>query len=321
MNRSRFLLVVLLLGGLLGTAWASTTAASHQKRLDDFRAQAEAQRKSQKLDSKPALYGKYPTPELTLEQEVEVRPGTEVTVSSPGRFTPGSLVTVPSPDVEVLSSKVTANRVEARVRVSPTALPQACSLEVYSPVSLAHSSAPALRIGGESRFELKLANGMTTRWQVKAGETGMVGTSEWFKGGKSLGTRGVTLEPGSEGLRAGLELTEEELAAATEAQESTAQSPAQAEYNALLEKIQAECGSQPAQAQIACFQKHTAKLEALQAKLEEQGNAEQSRSVSALCDELRLEAKDGQVNGYAVKCRGSTGQVKVTGTYRTAASK
>ncbi len=321
MNRNRFLIALVSLGGLLGSAWASATASSHQKRLAEFTAQAEAARKSQKLNDRRALFGKYPTPELTLDQEVEVRPGAELTVSSGGSFVPGSLVVVPCDDVELLSSQVKDKRVEARLRVRPHALPQSCDLEVYSPVSLAHGSARALKIVGDSVWELKLANGMTTRWQVKAGETGMVGTSEWFKGGKSLGTRGVTLEPGSEGLRAGLELTEEELAAATEAQESTAQSPAQAEYNALLEKIQAECGSQPAQAQIACFQKHTAKLEALQAKLEEQGNAEQSRSVSALCDELRLEAKDGQVNGYAVKCRGSTGQVKVTGTYRTAASK
>jgi hypothetical protein len=48
--------------------------------------------------------------------------------------------------VEVLSQKVTENRVEVKVRATNSALPGVCELEVLSPVSLAYERVAALRV-------------------------------------------------------------------------------------------------------------------------------------------------------------------------------
>lgn len=326
MNRNRFLVAALAMGGLLGAAEVRSTTADQQKRLEEFSAKAMAARRSQNLEGKRnALVTKYPTPEIALSGVVDTVPGNELVLKVPGSFVPDSLVTMPCEGIEVLSSKVTARQVEARVRVSPNALPGTCEVHVYSPVSLTHSQAPAVRVGGDYVWELKLANGMTSRWKTSVGTGGaaLAGQSEWFQGGKALGTRKVELESASYGLQATVQRTEAEDNAAYEIQNNTPEGDATADkLNALLDKITEECSKVPEEKQAACSQKYEGQMEALQKKMYAQKDttAKKANSVSAVCSELKLKVRDGKVTGTGSNCGGAD-NVAVTGTFKPVSAK
>lgn len=326
MNRNRFLVAALAMGGLLGAAEVRSTTADQQKRLEEFQAKAMAARRSQNLEGKRnALVTKYPTPEISLSRMVDTVPGNELVLKVPGSFVPDSLVTLPCEGFEVLSSKVTARQVEARVRVGPNAMPGECELHVYSPVSLTHSQVPAVRVGGDYVWELKLANGMTSRWKTSVGTGGAVlaGQSEWFQGGKPLGTRKVELESASYGLQATVQRTEAEDNAAYEIQNKPSESDNTAEQlSALLDKITEECSKLPDNKQAACSQKYQGQMDALQKKLYDQRDttAKKAAGVSAVCSELKLKVRDGKVTGTGSNCGGAN-DVAVTGTFKPAAKK
>jgi len=326
MNRKVFVVSLLGLGGLVAAAEVRSTLAEQQQRLRDFRAKAQEARKAQKLDgNREALVSKYPTPEIGFIEPMEARGGSEMTLAANGRYVPGSLVVVPCEGVEVLSTKVTAERAEARVRIRPNAMPAECDLQVVSPVSAISRSKEALRIRADSVWELKLSNGMTTRWTVegKGGPT-LTGRSEWFAKGKPLGARAIVIERSGDEARVAVEASEEETQASVKAAEgSTAGMEALGKkMEALFKKMDAECSKLTPEKRAACNEKYGAELEAINAQFA--AGAEQVQEAmnvpSTLCKTLTLKAVDGKVTGTGSDCAGES-EVQVSGTYKPAPGK
>lgn len=327
MNRSRFIVAVLALGGLVGAAEYRSTLLEQQQRLKAFQEKALEARKAQKLDDNhTALVSKYPTPELEFIEPVEARSGAEVTLSVPGQFVPGSLVLVPCEGVEVLSTKVTKERAEARVRIRPSALPGDCDLQVVSPVSAIARSTTALRIRGEYELELKLSNGLTTRWTVEMGEdfASLHGLSEWFEKGQPVGTRPVVIAMRGQNMRASVGLSGDESQTMNQAYANTAtdMEALGKKMEAVMQKMQSECSKVPLSRQEACTAKYRAQLETFTRQVN--SNMEQAQksasAASRVCTDLRLQAVDGKVTGTAENCAGLS-SVKVTGTYKPSSGK
>lgn len=327
MNRSRFIVAVLALGGLVGAAEYRSTLLEQRQRLEAFQKKALEARKAQKLEgNRAALVSKYPTPELEFIQPVEARGGSEVTLSVPGQFVPGSLVLVPCEGVEVLSTKVTKERAEARVRIHPAALPGECGLQVVSPVSAIARSTTALRIRGDYEWALQLANGMTTRWTVEMGEDGasLHGLSEWFEKGQPVGTRSVVIALKGQEARASVGLSGDETQAMSQsyADSATDMEALGKKMEAVMQKMQAECSKVPPARQEACTAKYQAQMEAFTQQVS--ANMEQAQksasTVSRVCTDLRLQAVGGKVTGTADNCAGQNG-VKVSGTYKPGSGK
>ncbi len=328
MNRTRFLVAVLALGGLVGAAQVRSSAAEQQKRVDDFLIKATAARKAQKLDTnRDALMAKYPTPEVSLSTTVEARPGSEHTLTVRGQFVPGTIAVIPCEGVEVLSTNVTADRIEAKVRVLPHALPSECDMQIVTPVSGVGSTATVLRIQGSYEWDLKLANGMTTRFTASMAEDGhtLSGQSEWNHQGKSLGKRVVVVSTdGEQGVRVDVETTEEESNAAGKALESGSvdMDALSKKMDALMQKSMAECAKGTQEQQATCQDKYRVQMEALtnEAMAQTEATVKAAQSVTAACSELKLKAVGGQVSGTAHNC-GGAGVVKVTGTYKALPAK
>ncbi|HJW54681.1 MAG TPA: hypothetical protein VJ577_05345 [Burkholderiaceae bacterium] len=184
---------------------------------------------------------------------------------------------------------------------------------------------PRSGLDGSYVWNLKLANGMTTRWETSVGKTGAVqdGESEWFRHGRSIGKRRVELEANKVGMMAIVQRSEAEDNAAYAIQNDTPELDALSdEFNALLDKISAECSSLPEEKQASCSGKYEQRVQALQNKMYAQKDAvaRKSNSVSAVCTRLNLRLRDGTVSGTASNC-GPEGDVPVTGTYRSVAAK
>ncbi|RZI40809.1 hypothetical protein EGT07_21150 [Herbaspirillum sp. HC18] len=199
--------------------------------------------------------------------------------------------------------------------------------------ALCEAGAHPLELSGKPRnglygsyvWELKLANGMTTRWETSDGRAGAIqdGQSEWFQHGRPLGRRPVALFASKMGLLANVQRTEAEDNAAYAIQNDTPELDALSEkFNALLDKISAECSSLPEVKQAACTAKYEPQVQALQNRIYAQKDAvdRKANGVSAVCNQLDLKVRDGQVSGIASNC-GSSGDIAVTGTYRSVAAK
>jgi hypothetical protein len=322
MNRKVFVVSLLALGGLVTAAEVRSSRAEQQQRLQDFQKKAKEARKAQKLEGdREALVTKYPTPELDFIELQEVRAGAEVTLAATGQYVPGSLVVVPCDGIEVVSTKVTAERAEARVRVLPNAKPADCDLQVVSPVSAISRSQRALRIKVESVWDLKLSNGLTARWRVGMDKSGLAlaGESEWFEKGKSLGTRPVVIALSGDDARVTVAPSDEETQQGVKNADANAQDMEALgkKMEALFKKMDAECSKLPAEKQSACAEKYQPQMEALNKAFNEGGELEQMAVgvPSAVCAELTLKAVGGKVTGTADKCASGSG-VKVSGTYK-----
>ncbi|MDY7231251.1 hypothetical protein [Hyalangium rubrum] len=331
MKRSRFVATSLALVGLLGAAEVRSAAVEQQRRLEEFRKQSLAQRKSQGLDKdRKALYAKYPTPEVKLAAPpggggdvLEVPVGTEATLVATGRIPGDAYPHLDCVGVEVLSHKVTEGRLEVRVKVSPNAMPGTCEMRVFSPVSLAYDDVVAFRKVGAFKWDLALANGMKARLSTSSqkGSDLFTGTSEWFsKDGKSLGTRQVNINTASDkNVVITVQRTQEEMAvasqAATEAVSGADSAQAQKEMMAVQQQMQKECMSLPSDKMAPCLKKYSEQMKAASQKMREAQGASQKKADAAMvgCQSLRLDVAEGKASGKATGC-GGPGEVAVTGT-------
>jgi hypothetical protein len=328
MKRSGFLAAALALGGLLGAAEVRSASVDHQRGLEAFRKKALADRRAQGLDkNEKALYAKYPTPEVTMVSggggaTFDVPAGTEATLTATGRFVPGSFAHVNCVGVEVLSQKVTETKLEVRVRVSGTALPGACDMTVYSPVSLAYESLPALRITGTHQWELTTANGLKVRMRTSSQPDSALlsGSTEWSsKEGKALGTRQAVVERTEAGVTVNVQRSAEEMEAASKAWSSASKgsemADAQKETKAIQDKMQAECMKLPPDKMGPCIQKYSAQMRAATEKMQNASKAAQQKADAGVvgCQMMKLQVVGGKVSGRGTGC-GAPGEVNVTGT-------
>lgn len=327
MNRNVFVVSLLALGGLVTAAEVRSSLAEQQQRLRDFKTKAQEARKAQKLDGdREALVTKYPTPEMDFVEPQEARAGAEVTLAATGQYVPGSLVVVPCDGIQVVSTKVTAERAEARVRVLPNARPATCELQVVSPVSAISRSQQALLIKADSVWELKLSNGLTSRWRVEMDKSGLTleGESEWFKKGKSLGTRPVVIALSGDEARATVAASAEETQAGNQNADANAadMEALGRKMEAVFKKMDAECSKLAPEKQAACAEKYRPQMEAINKQFNDEAEGKQQAEgpPSAVCAELTLKAVGGKVTGTADKC-GSGSGVKVSGTYKPVTGK
>jgi hypothetical protein len=335
MNRSRFLVAVLTLVGLLGAAEVHSASNAQQDRLQALRQQAEKERQSMNLD-KSALLAKYPTPELKLVSAAgasvtngggdlpSVPVGSELTVSATGKFLPGSVSSMDCEGVVVTSDKVTDSRVEAKVKVTTNALAEECSLRVVSPVSLASARKPVFRVVGKYQWDLTLSNGMKARMRTEVQPSTVVitGLSEWTdKSGRALGGRQVKLERSTEGYRVLTQRTKEESAASDAAMQDSGKAfkkednqKAAAEIQA---KMQSECLKMSPDKMSGCIQKYTAQMQALSQRVQAESQGGQQKAIASAvgCEWMNLAVSDGKVTGRGTNC-GAPGEVNITGTFK-----
>lgn len=310
---------------LLALTCASSAAAqAWNKKLNDFRTAAYAERKKLGLDrDAKALFAKYPTPEVTFSVVGTgsagagvLCPGETLTLKVDGALQPGTLVVVQSDDVEVVKESFTPKGWEATVRASKTATPATVDVQLVAPVSLAVKSVQALVLGCEHTWTVE-ANGDTLVLKTKfAKDSYVTATGEWRRGGKALGpaTYRVTSATGS------LSLYQEQSAADQQTQMKVFQqmmtSPemkaVEARTQAASKKLDA-CGKLPPEKMGPCFAGPQKELEAVNKDREAlMAKAELAAAPAHGCRQLNLVLKGGAITGDAEACAGKRPQERVT---------
>lgn len=176
---------------LFGIVRAATSRFDEQVRA--FRNKCAADRKAQGLERDRAkLYGKYPTPELSLKP-VNVAPGGTAEVIATGKFQPGSAFLFDNDAIQVTKETVQGNTYRAMVQVQKTTGPALANLHVYTPVSGAFTSVRAVQVVGKYEWQLTANNG----WRIKMTPAQEADTyrAEFFKGAETqpFRVRQVTL--------------------------------------------------------------------------------------------------------------------------------
>jgi hypothetical protein len=300
------------------------------KRMDEFRKAALAERKKLGLDKDAAkLKAAYPTPEVQFKGPgaqscAVVCPGKTATVLLEGKLPLKSGVFVHSLDIEVVKEEVSAKGWEATLKAKPLAPPSRVSVDVLAPVSLAGQYVQGLTIGCGYTWVMDVEAGPTltvkTDWSGCAENPSATG--EWSLKGKALGTVKLRVVRG-EGSDVSFEREQspEEQTAQLNAMQAMMTSP---EYKALdarqaaLSKELEACGKLPPAKMGECFKKPGQAIEAMskeRAALLEKG--QRSAAPAFGCDEVRVTAKDGALDGDAKGCVGKKNdeRVKVTGRY------
>jgi hypothetical protein len=330
MKRLPFLLCITLLGALLAAAGGQATQGSFRERLDAFLQRAEGERQRLGLTDRDAARRKYPTPELTLLSPQLDESGPGVVCLLPGktqelvfktRMPAGSLVGFDCDALEVLEEKASKDQLRVKVRARPGSLPVFCELRAVAAVSAVESSVPVLRIGGRFVWELQLANGWSTRWDMNEQDCAGTATfpSTWSAKGKELGQRDVELQGEGTSWTAEVQAPESEQLEMSRALQAQLTSP---EYQGLIEKVTKltekmaqECTQQQDAAMTACFERYQKQLEPLNEKLEaynaRTAAASEVRKVGCSRLELTL-APGGTVQGTGFGC-GAPGETAVQG--------
>jgi hypothetical protein len=330
MKRLPFLLCTSTLGVLLVAAGGQATQGSFRERLDAFLQRAEAERQRLGLTDRAAARRKYPTPEITLLSPEIEESGPGVVCLLPGktqelvfktRMPAGSLVGFDCDALEVLEEKASKEQLRVKVRARPNALPGFCELRAVASVSAVESSVPVLRIGGRFIWELQLANGWSTRWEMNEQDCAGNATfpSTWSAKGKELGQRDVELHSEGSTWMAEVQALESEQLELSRALQAQLTSP---EYQGLIEKVTKltekmtqECTQQQEAAMSACFERYEKQLAPLNEKLEAYNErtaaASEVRKVGCSRLELTL-GSGGTVQGTGHGC-GAPGETAVQG--------
>lgn len=157
---------VLVAGGtavLVRAASMTTRYNTEMQRLrQEWRSQQQAEGLSGSAQQK-ALYGKYPTPELTLAKVVQVAPGQTATLALKGKFPPQTTFLLENDQVTLATPKVVGTSLSAAVTAAPDAVPGYARLFAYAPVSGAWTAVPAVFVGTPPTFDLKASNGWTVK--------------------------------------------------------------------------------------------------------------------------------------------------------------
>ena len=330
MKRLPFLLCLTSLGTLLVAAGGEATQGSFRERLDAFLHRAQSERQRLGLTDRDAARRKYPTPEITLLSPEIDESGPGVVCLLPGktqelvfktRMPAGSLVGFDCEALEVLEEKASKDQLRVKVRARPDALPGFCELRAVAAVSAAESSVPVLRIGGRFVWELQLANGWSTRWDMNEQDCAGNSTfpSTWSAKGKELGQRDVELSGEGTTWTAEIQAPESEQLEMSRALQAQLTSP---EYQGLIEKVTKltekmtqECTQKEGPAMTACFERYQKQLEPLNEKLEAYNarNEAASEVRKVGCSRLELTlAPGGTVQGTGHGC-GAPGETAVKG--------
>ncbi|HEY5801314.1 MAG TPA: hypothetical protein VIT92_13905, partial [Burkholderiaceae bacterium] len=168
---------------------------------------------------------------------------------------------------------------------------------------------PSGHLAGDFIWELKLANGLTSRWTTTQGRAGAVadGSSVWLRDGVPVGpARDVMVLVGAGHYLAKVDLAGDEASRAYAARTDTPELEAvRARHSAVMDKSIAECGT-GADEKPGCAARYSGQIDklgaqivALEAVLEKKALA-----VSAVCTRLKLRLQGMAITGTADHCAG-----------------
>lgn len=146
---------------LFGLARASTNRYAEKQRA--IVAECAAEQKRLGVTDRKILFGKYPTPEITLCKMVRVLPGRAVDVVLRGKFAPGTKFLFENDSVEVMKETMAPAEYRATVQVPPNSGPSYALLHAFAPVSGGNAQCQALYVGGRYEWEFAAPNG----WRVR----------------------------------------------------------------------------------------------------------------------------------------------------------
>ena len=181
---------------VIGAAGVLAKAASQSSRYDAemrrLRGEWRTAQQAEGLSPRDAktLYGKYPTPEITLCKPVVVAPGASAPVSLGGKFPSGTTFLSEHDQVTLTPGASTAARYAATAAVAADAMPGVARLFAYAPVSGAWSRCGAVVIGATPSFKLQASNGWTIAltpsskaWTVNGDTATLAYKAEYYKPG------------------------------------------------------------------------------------------------------------------------------------------
>ena len=314
-------LVIAGAGGALAKAAGLTSRyAAEMQRL---RGEWKAAQQAEGLDpyrGRKELYGKYPTPEITLCKPVVIAAGASAPVSLGGRFPARTAFLMDHDQVTLTGDAVTGAKYGATASVAADALPGFARLWAYAPVSGAWNRCGAVVIASTPSFSLTASNGWTITlapsakaWTVQQSSASLGYKAEFFKPGVAAPFETMT---GSLTVSA----DKEPSAQYSFAMQSGATGSAMEEYQALTARM-----SDP-QAYMKMSPREQA---AFQKKLEEVGDrmakemeamlsnpaAMQEKQAQFGCGWINLKVEGTQATG-SVGCGEKVGHLTLTGTRR-----
>lgn len=266
MTKALALTIVVVATASLAEGWGPRASA--------FQKQQEAERKRLGLDLGKAKKT-YPTPEVTFGEAAGwACPGETTTILLEGKLSPGTLVGTSAAGVEIVKEEFTPKGWLGTFAVKPgTKGP--VRLEFIAPVSGIRSDLE-LPLGCPQEWVFDLKGGDRLVLKVVDGENNARG--EWFKGGKSVETRGFNVMTDGKTLNVGQRESAEDKERARKAQEPLKAKGLVERQTELTTKMQG-CTSMPTAQMGACMQKYSTELQQLMA--EQQGAMQSAQAAAA----------------------------------------
>lgn len=193
-KRAFGVLVVMLATGAAGVlVKAAGLTSKYDAEMRRLRGEWRAAQQAEGLDPNRGarvLYGKYPTPEITLCKPVVIAPGASAPISVSGKFPPKTTFLVDHDQVTIAPGTSSPTRYAATAAVAADAQPAFARLFAYAPVSGAWSRCGAVVIGAAPALALTASNGWTIAltpegksWVTNADSASMGYRAEYFKPG------------------------------------------------------------------------------------------------------------------------------------------
>jgi hypothetical protein len=187
-------LVVMLAVGAAGVlVKAAGLTSKYDAEMRRLRGEWRAAQQAEGLDPNrgaKVLYGKYPTPEITLCKPVVVAPGASAPISVSGKFPPKTTFLVDHDQVTITPGASSPTRYAATAAVAADAQPAFARLFAYAPVSGAWSRCGAVVIGAAPALTLTASNGWTIAltpdgrsWVTDTDSASIGYRAEYFKPG------------------------------------------------------------------------------------------------------------------------------------------
>lgn len=318
---SRVLTMLVVIGAAGVLTRAASLTSKYDAELQRLRAEWKAAQQAEGLDpnrGRKTLYGKYPTPEITLCKPVVIAPGASAPIGISGKFPDKTAFLVDHDQVTLEPGASTAAKYSARATVAADALPGAARLFAYAPVSGAWNRCGAVFIGGTPAFTLKASNGWTVTltpegkpWTTDASSASLAYRAEYFKPGVAAPfetmtgpltisandrpSREVTvsLQPGNSG--SAMQEYQELIAKMSDPQALLKMSPKE---RAAFEKKMEEVGDRMSK-----------EMEAMSANPQ----AMVDKQAQFGCGSITLSETDGRIGGR-VSCGEKVGSLTLTGT-------
>lgn len=279
-------------------------------RASAFQAKQAAERKRLGLDSEKAAK-QFPTPEVRFGGGTSwVCPGQPSPILLEGKLVPGTLVGTFTEGVEITKEELTPKGWQATINVKP-GTKESVTLQLIAPLSGITGSIE-LPVGCPREWVIDLKNADRLVLKVIDGQTYAPG--EWFRGNKSVETRGFSLTSDGKGFTLVQNQNADDREREKKAEGLVKGGNLAERQQALSEKMQG-CTSMPAQQMGPCIQKYSAELQEL---MSAQTNAVQAAQAAAApkvgCQQFQGSISGKTLSGNGMQCAVKDPYAKLTFT-------